>query len=102
MLTACSSLSPEPKIITKIEYIEPQIDIQEKPKGVDMPAVTWYVITEDNLEEKLAEIQAQTGEIVIFAITPKGYENLSIGIAELRRYIKDQQAIIGYYEDAVK
>ena len=37
----------------------------------------------------------------MFVITPKGYENLAIGIAELRRYVKDQQAIIAYYEEAL-
>ena len=38
---------------------------------------------------------------MFFAITPKGYENLALGIAEMRRYIKDTQAIIGYYEEAL-
>lgn len=66
-----------------------------------MPPVDWYVITEENLEEKLAEVQAKTGNVVFMAITPKGYENLAIGIGDLRRYIKDQQAIIAYYEEAV-
>tara|TARA_B100000085_G_scaffold38690_1_gene31814 strand:- start:1460 stop:1585 length:126 start_codon:yes stop_codon:yes gene_type:complete len=37
----------------------------------------------------------------MFTITPKGYENLALGIAELRRYVKDQQAIIAYYEEAL-
>jgi len=37
----------------------------------------------------------------LFTITPKGYENLAIGIADLRRYVKDQQAIIAYYEEAL-
>tara|TARA_R110000744_G_scaffold287058_1_gene398293 strand:- start:1920 stop:2162 length:243 start_codon:yes stop_codon:yes gene_type:complete len=66
-----------------------------------MPPVDWYIITEENLEEKMAELQANTGNVVVFGITPKGYENLAIGIAEMRRYIKDQQAIIVYYEEAL-
>ena len=75
--------------------------IQERPKAVKFPPVDWYVVTEENLEEKLAELEANTGNIVFFAITPKGYENLALGIAEKRRYIKDTQAIIGYYEEAL-
>ncbi len=66
-----------------------------------MPPVDWFVITEENLEEKLAEVQSQTGNTVFIAITPKGYENLAIGIGDLRRYIKQQQSIIAYYEEAV-
>ncbi len=68
---------------------------------MQFPPVDWFVITEENLEEKIKEIQGKTGNTVVFAITPKGYENLALGIAELRRYVKDQQAIIVYYEEAL-
>lgn len=77
------------------------IPIQERPKAVQFPPVDWYVITEENLEAKLAELEKKTGNKVFFAITPKGYENLALGIAEMRRYIKDQQAIVVYYEEAL-
>ena len=66
-----------------------------------MPPVEWFIVTEDNFEQKMEEIRAATGNVVFFAITPKGYENLALGIGDLRRYIKDQQAIIAYYEEAV-
>jgi hypothetical protein len=36
------------------------------------------------------------------AITPKGYENLSVGMAELRRYVLQQKQIIAYYEKAIQ
>lgn len=101
LLTACSNQAPEEKVVLQTDYIEQNIPIQERPKGVEWNPVPWYVITEDNLEEKIAEIESATGNVVIFAITPKGYENLAIGIAELRRYVKDQQAIIAYYEEAL-
>jgi len=101
VLTACSSRPAEEKVVLQTDYIEQRIPIQEHPKGVDWNPVPWYIITEDNLEEKLAEIESTTGNVVLFAITPKGYENLAIGIAELRRYVKDQQAIIAYYEEAL-
>lgn len=100
LLTACSQTTEQPVII-QTEYVKQNVPLQERPKAVDFPPVDWYVITKDNLDVKLAEIEAKTGEVVIFAITPKGYENLALGIAELRRYVKDQQAIIGYYEKAL-
>lgn len=94
--------APEPEVVVTTEYQEQSVPIQERPKAVNFPESDWYIITEENLDEKLAEINASTGNVVLFAITPKGYENLAIGIAELRRYVKDQQAIIGYYEEALK
>lgn len=100
-LTACGARTPEPEVVLQTEYQKQNIPIQERPAAVNFPPSEWYVITEENLEEKIAEINSKTGNTVIFAITPKGYENLAIGIADLRRYVKDQQAIIGYYEEAL-
>ena len=94
-------MTPEKEVVVTTEYQEQSVPIQERPKAVQFPPVDWFVITEENLEEKITEINSKTGNTVIFAITPKGYENLALGIAELRRYVKDQQAIIGYYEEAL-
>jgi len=101
ILTACGGRTPEAEVVLQTEYQKQNIPIQERPKAVDFPPVDWFVITEENLEEKLAEINSKTGNVVMFTITPKGYENLAIGIADLRRYVKDQQAIIAYYEEAL-
>lgn len=97
----CLGRAPEPEVVVTTEYLKQSVPIQERPKAVQFPPVDWFVITEENLEEKIAEINSKTGNTVMFVITPKGYENLALGIAELRRYVKDQQAIIGYYEDAL-
>ena len=101
LLAGCLGRPPEPTVVVATEYQEQNIPLQERPKAVDFPPVDWFVITEENLEEKLAEIDTKTGNVVLFTITPKGYENLAIGIADLRRYVKDQQAIIAYYEEAL-
>lgn len=97
----CLGRTPEPQVVVTTEYQEQSIPIQERPKAVQFPPVDWFVITEENFDTKVEEIRGKTGNVVIFAITPKGYENLALGIAELRRYVKDQQAIIGYYEEAL-
>jgi len=101
LLAGCLGRTPEAEVVVTTEYQKQNIPIQERPKAVQFPPVDWFVVTEDNLEEKLSQIDSATGNVVLFAITPKGYENLALGIAELRRYVKDQQAIIGYYEDAL-
>ncbi|MAG49638.1 hypothetical protein CMO86_08305 [Candidatus Woesearchaeota archaeon] len=92
---------PEPEVVVQTEYKKQDIPIQERPKAVKFPPVDWFVLTDQNFDQKIAEIEAKTGNKVMFVITPKGYENLAIGIAELRRYVKDQQAIIAYYEEAL-
>jgi len=99
--TSVSSLLPEPQVVVQTEYIERNIPVQQRPAPVDMPNVDWYVVNADNLDEFISRIQSDVGEVVFVAITPKGYENLALGIAELRRYILQQQEIIVYYEQQV-
>jgi hypothetical protein len=99
--TSVAGLLPEPQVVVQTEYIERTIPTQPRPSPVDMPNVDWYVVNADNIDEFLGRIEADVGEVVFVAITPKGYENLALGIAELRRYILQQQEIIVYYEQQV-
>ena len=69
---------------------------------MQFPPVDWMVITEENLEEQMQKIKDETGSFVVFGINAKGYENLAIGIGDLRRYINEQKSIIVYYENAIK
>ena len=97
----CLGSQSEPKVVTQTEFTEQNIPIQARPKAVTFPPVEWFVVTEENLEEFLQEMQDKTGNKVFFAVTPKGYENLALGIGDLRRYVKDTQAVVGYYEEAL-
>lgn len=101
-LSNCAAVLPEPKIITEKEYIKQNIEIKEPPKVVDMPNVEWFVVSEKNLEEALKRIETTNGAVAFMAITPKGYQNLALGIGDLRRYILQQKEIIAYYEKAVE
>lgn len=94
-------MAPEPKIITQTEYVKPNIALQEPPKPVEMPGVNWYVVSEKNIDEFIERIESDNGAVVFMAITPKGYQNLALGIGDLRRYVLQQKEIIAYYEKAV-
>lgn len=61
-----------------------------------------YVVTAENYDEFVEEFTAKNGELAYIAISVKDYENLSLNIAELRRYIEQQKQVIVYYEEAVK
>jgi hypothetical protein len=84
--------------VVQTEYIERNIPIQQRPLPVEMPGVEWYVVNSDNIDEFLGRIKNDVGEVVFIAVTPKGYENLALGIADLRRFILQQKEIIVYYE----
>lgn len=102
-LSSCglTSLRPEPQVVVQTEYIERTIPSQPRPTPVEMPNVEWYVVNSDNLDEFLDRIEADAGDVVFIALTPKGYENLALGIADLRRFILEQREIIVYYEQQI-
>lgn len=58
----------------------------------------WIVITPDNFEEKVKEIQDTGRPVVFFALTDKGYENLGMNFSDLRAFVQQQQAIIAAYK----
>lgn len=70
------------------------------PQEIVLEDVQWHVITFENLEEKIKELEKlQSIGFVVFAITPQSYENLSYNMQELRRYIRQQNNIIVYYRN---
>lgn len=103
LLSSCSAaLKSIPQIITQTEHIERTIETKSPPKPVDMPNVEWYVVSEKNIDQFIERVKEKNGDLAFFAMTPKGYENLAIGIGDLRRYILQQKEIIAYYEKAVQ
>lgn len=100
-LSGCAGIAPEARVITETRVIRQNIPLQQPPKPVDFPEVDWYVVTKDNLDEFIARVEQDAGQVVFMAITPRGYENLAIGIQDLRRYILQQKEIVAYYEKSI-
>lgn len=78
-----------------------QIPTVARPKPINLTDTRIYVVNQDNLEEFLEEFEGVNGNRAFVALSIKDYENLSLNISELRRYINQQGEIILYYEEAV-
>ena len=50
----------------------------------------------------MEEFTAEHGELAYVVLSMKDYENLAINVADLRRFLEQQNEIIVYYENAVK
>jgi len=61
-----------------------------------------YVVTKDNYDSFVEEFTEEHGELAYVVLSMKDYENLALNIADLRRYLEQQNEIIVYYENAVK
>jgi len=105
LLSSCSLFlpkpDPQPRIVTVTQVTYPNIQTPVAPQPVELNDVKFYVVTPDNLDEFLEEFEEDNGQIVFVATSVPSYENLSINLQELRRYILQQKEIILYYEKAV-
>jgi hypothetical protein len=94
--------TPEPvKVIT--ETVQLEIYQPPLPPEIRLDDVQWFVLTEDNLEDKVADVKRFTGaDFVVFGMTPQSYENMAYNLQEIRRYIRQQTEIIKYYREATQ
>jgi len=94
-------VQPEPKIITVEKKVPLRIYQPPLPAEIDLLNVNFFVITEENLQEKIKEIEKiLDGNFVVFALTPDGYEKMAENFQEVRRYVRQQKELILYYREA--
>ena len=95
LVAGCSSPT---KLVESRSLVERSpISIPELAPASQMP-LEWSVITRDNMEAKFKELE-NSGSVVVFALTPNGYQTMSLNHAELRRYIQQQDSAIAAYKD---
>lgn len=78
-----------------------EIPLQPRPKPLDLHRVKFYAVTPENLDQFLEEYEKENGDVVFFAISVPDYENLSMNVAELKRFINQQKSLIIYYEESI-
>ena len=98
--SGCASV--EPTVVVKTDYVVKDIPIQPRPKAMNLHRVKFYAVTPENMEEFLVRFEEESGTTVFFAMSVPDYENMSMNVAELRRYINQQKALIVYYEESIE
>jgi len=93
LLSACGG----GKMTIKADPVAPVVIHPPVPDQLQMREVKWTVFNRAKLEQLLADYPNQ--EIVLFALSAKGYENISLNMAEVIRYLKEQKGVIIYYRE---
>lgn len=95
-LSACSMIRPlqcETQPVSRVP-----LDLAQ-PDVLQLTPVRWRVITPENAEQIWREMQESGNEAVVFAITPRGYEQLSLDFAAIRNHIAQQRTVIMKYKE---
>jgi len=89
LLAACSST----KKVEVDTIMQDQIIVEpDDPRSVTMRNIHWIVLTPENIMDLI------NTDMVLFAITVDDYEDLSLNMADIIRYIKQQKEIIIFYK----
>lgn len=100
LLSSCSLLNPA-EVVVQTEYVPQNIPIQPRPVGIDTYPIKFFAVTEETFEEFKATFVDEYTDLVFFALSVPDYENLSLNMAEIRRFIEQQTTLIVYYEDSI-
>jgi len=96
LLTSCTSmpqvLEVSAKPVDKPVLVLPNVD------QLNMRDVKWIVVTPDNWEAAVAELEKTGRPVVLFGLTDQGYEDLGLNFSDIRALVQQQQAIIVAYE----
>jgi hypothetical protein len=67
------------------------------PREIDLKEPYWYVVSSKNLDEFLARIEKDQGQVVFFAMSVQDYELMAYNTQELKRYIRELKEVVVYY-----
>ena len=100
--SGCSIVPREKEVIVQTVEVEKRIPLQTNPKQLQFNDVYWHVVTEANFDEFIEKFKKENGDAwVFYALSVRSYESMALNLAELKRYIEQQNDIIVYYEKAV-
>jgi hypothetical protein len=102
LATGCSSFKEILPLEVKTIEVERKIPLQARPKKISLDDIHFYVVTPDTFDTFKAKFEKENGDMVFYALSVRDYETLALNMGELKRYLKQQQELIVYYEEAIK
>lgn len=69
------------------------------PQPIRPSTPNWILITPANADKIWAELKQKNTDLVLFALTDDGYEELAVDMATIRNFIAQQREIIIKYRE---
>jgi len=97
MVCSCSLIPSRQQVDIITKPVERTIVQPVMPRAIDLKEPYWYVVSGKNLDEFLARVEKEEGQVVFFAMSVPDYELMAYNMQELKRYINELQEVIVYY-----
>jgi DNA-binding PadR family transcriptional regulator len=70
------------------------------PNTISSLPIEWTILNPELMQEYLDDLEEGNAPTnAWYALTPKGYENLSVNMSEVKRYLRQIISIVKYYRD---
>jgi len=101
ILTNCSMIPTSSKPVEVVTIAEPvPMYHPPLPLEVQMVDIDWEILTPEIMKEYLEDYEnGSAPAIAYYSLTSKEYENLSMNMAEIKRYLRDTLSIVKFYRD---
>ena len=97
MVSSCSLVPSKKEVQITTKAIERTIIQPVMPREIDLKEPYWYVVSDKNIDEFLARVEKDQGQIVFFAMSVPDYEIMAYNMQELKRYIRELKEVVVYY-----
>ena len=97
MVTSSSLCPSKQNVQITTKALERQIAQPVMPREIDLKEPYWYVVSDKNIDEFLARVEKEHGQVVFFAMSVPDYELMSYNMQELKRYINELKQVVVYY-----
>ena len=106
LVSGCSMFGPS-RDIPEVKPVEIVTVVKKAPvyhpplpNEIDPVPVEWTVLNPELMQEYLDDLnEGNAPTNVWYALTTKGYENLSTNMAEVKRYLRQALSILKYYKE---
>jgi len=101
IVSGCSMIQPKakPVSVTTIAKQQPMYH-PPLPMEVQMDPVDWEILTPDSIQLYLDNLKkGEAPRRAFYSLSSKEYENLSMDMADITRYITEILGIIRFYRD---
>ena len=109
LVSGCSILGPSRDIpeVTPVEVVtvvrKAPTYHPPLPNQIDAVPVEWTVLNPELMQKYLDDLNERNAPTnAWYALTTKGYENLSTNMAEIKRYLRQVLSILRYYRELDK
>jgi len=70
------------------------------PEPIESSGIEWRILSPDIMQQYLDSLEAgEEPRVAYYGLTSQGYENLSMTMGEVTRYLEQILHIVGYYRE---